>query len=121
MSLTLARREVPILVGLRLFLPAVWTDEAARMERAGVPEAARAPRTKPEIALDEVDRVRAAGTRFGLVLADAGYGCSATFRAGLSARGLAWAVGSGGSGNLGRSAEWNFCLMAAKIVAGRER
>ena len=92
-SLTLARREVPILVGLRLFLPAVWTDDAARMERAGVPEAARAPRTKPEIALDEVDRVRAAGTRFGLVLADAGYGCSATFRAGLSARGLAWAVG----------------------------
>ena len=92
-SLTLARREVPILVGLRLFLPAVWTDDAARMERAGVPEMAQAPRTKPEIALDEVDRVRAAGTRFGLVLADTGYGCSATFRAGLSARGLAWAVG----------------------------
>ena len=92
-SLTLARREVPILVGLRLFLPAVWTDDVGRMERAGVPEAARVPRTKPEIALDEVDRVRAAGTRFGLVLADAGYGCSATFRAGLSARGLAWAVG----------------------------
>ena len=92
-SLTLARREVPVLVGLRLFLPTSWTDDAARMERAGVPEAARAPRTKPETALDEVDRVRAAGTRFGLVLADAGYGCSPTFRGGLSARGLAWAVG----------------------------
>ena len=92
-SLTLARREVPVLVGLRLFLPAAWTDDMARMARAGVPETARAPRTKPEIALDEVDRVRAAGTRFGLVLADAGYGCSAAFRAGLSARGLAWAVG----------------------------
>ncbi len=92
-SLTLARREVPILVGLRLFLPTSWTDDAARMARAGVPETARAPRTKPEIALDEVDRVRAAGTHFGFVLADAGYGCSATFRAGLSARGLAWAVG----------------------------
>ena len=92
-SLTLARREVPVLVGLRLFLPTSWTDDAARMARAGVPEAAQTPRTKPEIALGEVDRVRAAGTRFGLVLADAGYGCSTTFRAGLSARGLAWAVG----------------------------
>ena len=63
------------------------------MARAGVPKAAQTPRTKPEIALGEVDRVRAARIRFGLVLADAGYGCSATFRAGLSARGLAWAAG----------------------------
>jgi SRSO17 transposase len=31
--------------------------------------------------------------RFGAVLADAGYGLSAPFRQGLSARGLAWAVG----------------------------
>lgn len=30
---------------------------------------------------------------FGVVLADAGYGLSAPFRQGLSARGLAWAVG----------------------------
>ncbi len=28
-----------------------------------------------------------------MVLADAGYGCSAVFRHGLDARGLAWAVG----------------------------
>ena len=31
-------------------------------------------RTKPEIALAEIDRVTAAGVRFGCVLADAGYG-----------------------------------------------
>ena len=35
----------------------------------------------------------AAGVRFGCVLADAGYGLSAPFRQGLTARGLAWAVG----------------------------
>ena len=35
----------------------------------------------------------AAGLRFGTVLADAGYGMSAPFRQGLSARGLTWAVG----------------------------
>jgi len=64
-SLTLARRELPVLLGLHLFLPASWTDDAARMAQAGVPEEERAARTKPEIALSEVDRVGAAGVRFG--------------------------------------------------------
>ncbi|MEG8223954.1 transposase, partial [Sphingomonas sp. HH69] len=41
----------------------------------------------------EIDRVIAAGVRFGCVLADAGYGLSAPFRQALSARGLRWAVG----------------------------
>jgi SRSO17 transposase len=63
------------------------------LERAGVPADHRAPRTKPEIALAEVDRLIAAGVRFGCVLADAGYGLSAPFRQGVTARGLAWAVG----------------------------
>jgi len=45
------------------------------------------------IALAEIDRVTAAGVRFGCVLADAGYGLSAPFRHGLTARNLAWAVG----------------------------
>jgi SRSO17 transposase len=92
-SLTLARHEVPVPVGLRLFLPKAWTDDPARCERAGVPQAACEPRTKPEIALAEIDRVIAAGVRFGCVLADAGYGLSAAFRQGLSARGLLWSVG----------------------------
>lgn len=51
------------------------------------------PRSKGEIALAELDRLRAEGLRFGVVLADAGYGSSATFRHGLDARGLLWAVG----------------------------
>lgn len=92
-SVTLASGEVPIMVGLRLFLPESWTGDVARLERTGVPLDYRAYRTKPEIALAEIDRVRAAGVRFGCVLADAGYGLSAPFRQGLSERGLAWAVG----------------------------
>jgi putative transposase len=35
-SLTLARGEVPVMVGLRLFLPETWTCDEARLERAGV-------------------------------------------------------------------------------------
>lgn len=49
-------------------------------------------RTKPEIAIEEIDRVIAAGVHFGCVLADAGYGLSAPFRQALSAR-VCWAVG----------------------------
>lgn len=92
-SLTLASREVPVMVGLRLFLPESWTSDSTRLDRAKVPEDRRDYRTKPEIALAEIDRVRSGGVRFGCVLADAGYGLSAPFRQGLSERGLLWAVG----------------------------
>ena len=40
------------------------------------------------MALAEIDRAIAAGVRFGCVLADAGYGLSAPFRQGLTARKL---------------------------------
>jgi SRSO17 transposase len=92
-SLTLARDEVPVMLALRLFLPESWTSKRARLERAGVPAEYRTARTKPQMALAELDRVIAAGVRFGCVLADAGYGLSAPFRQGLTARKLAWAVG----------------------------
>src|SRR4051812_7362530 len=92
-SVTLASGEVPVMVGLRLFLPESWTSDPARMNRARVPEDRQVFRSKPQIALAEIDRGRAAGVRFGCVLADAGYGLSAPFRHALGARGLHWAVG----------------------------
>src|SRR5947208_4210641 len=92
-SLTLAQGEVPVVLALRLFLPESWTSKRSRLERAGVPAEYRTARTKPEMALAEINRAIAAGVRFGCVLADAGYGLSAPFRQGLTARKLAWAVG----------------------------
>lgn len=92
-SLTLARGEVPVGLALRLFLPAEWTDDPERCRAAGVPDERFAPRTKLDLALDEIDRVTAAGVTYGCVLADAGYGVSSCFRQALSARGLTWAVG----------------------------
>src|SRR6187455_3850017 len=62
-SLTLARSEVPVCAGLRLFLPEDWCADAARRAAAGVPEAV-AYRPKRKIALDEIDRVLASGARF---------------------------------------------------------
>jgi SRSO17 transposase len=91
-SLTLARAEVPVGVGLRLFLPEDWCADAGRRAAACVPEAV-AYRPKWKIALDETDRVPASGARFGAVLADAEYGKAAEFRAGLAERALPYAVG----------------------------
>src|SRR3954464_10402544 len=96
-SLTLARGAVPLPVGLRLFLPAAWTDDAERCEAAGVPAPARPAQSKPAIALAEIDRVRAAGLRFSCVLADAGFGSSPALPPGLDARELAWAAGIAGT------------------------
>lgn len=92
-SVTLASREVPVMVGLRLFLPESWTNDVERMTVARVPLDRQQALTKPEIAIEEIDRVIASGVRFGCVLADAGYGSSGPFRQALSKRGLLWAVG----------------------------
>jgi SRSO17 transposase len=92
-SVTLASREVPVMVGLRLFLPETWTNDPGRMARAGVAKDRQIALTKPEIAIEEIDRVIASGVRFGCVLADSGYGSSGPFRQALSERGLKWAVG----------------------------
>ncbi len=67
-------------VGLRLFLLDAWTNKPERCARAGVPAAEMVPRSKGEITLAELDRIRAAGVRFETVLADAGNGASAEFR-----------------------------------------
>jgi SRSO17 transposase len=91
-SLTLASAEVPVGVGLRLFLPEDWGADAGRRGAVGVPETV-AYRPKRKIALDEIDRVSASGARFGCVPADAEYGRAAEFRGGLDERRLPYAVG----------------------------
>ena len=91
-STTLARDEIPVAVGLRLFLPEAWAIDKARRAKAYVPDDV-VHRPKWRIALDEIDRVIDCGIRFGDVLADAGYGMCGEFRGGLSERGLLWTVG----------------------------
>jgi SRSO17 transposase len=71
-SLTLASGELPVPVSLRLFLPETWTADPDRCARAGVREELRRALAKTDLALGEIDRVLAAGARFGCVLADAG-------------------------------------------------
>lgn len=91
-SVTLSRNETPVPIALRLHLSESWAADAKRRRKTYVPSEI-VYRPKWQIALDEIERIRRAGVRFGDVLADAGYGCAAEFRIGLSERGLRWAVG----------------------------
>jgi SRSO17 transposase len=91
-SLTLAKNDVPLPLGLRLYLPEAWAKDRERREKVGVP-ATIAFRPKWRIALDEIKRLRDGGVRFGTVLADAGYGVCAEFRRELAELSLTWAVG----------------------------
>jgi SRSO17 transposase len=91
-SMTLARDDIQAPIALRLYLPREWTNDRERCDGVKVP-AEIGYRPKWRIALDEIKRIRAAGVRFGGVLADAGYGVCAEFRHGLSDLGLTWAVG----------------------------
>lgn len=54
-------------VGLRLFLPEAWTRDPDRMAQTRVPQDRQTFLNKPEIAVEEIDRVTAAGVRFGWV------------------------------------------------------
>ena len=91
-SQAMARGAVPIPVALRLFLPDAWVNDMGRRRAARVPEAV-AGHPKWRIALDEIDRLRAQGVRFGGVLGDAEYGKVAAFRHALDDDGLLWALG----------------------------
>jgi SRSO17 transposase len=63
-SLTLARREVPVCVGLRPFLPETWARDPDRRLRAGVPLPVEF-QPKWRIALEEIDRCRGGVRRCG--------------------------------------------------------
>lgn len=78
---------------LQLYLPDSWLTDTKRLDKAGVPKDHRRPRTKHQIALALLDRVRAEGLPGRAVVADAGYGVSGDFRDGLEQRGLSYIVG----------------------------
>jgi SRSO17 transposase len=91
-SLTLATARVHVPVDFELYLPRSWTDDPDRRAEARIPDDIKF-KTKPELALDMIDRALADGLPRGVVLADSAFGDSSDFREELRCRGLDYAVG----------------------------
>lgn len=91
-SVSLVNEAVSIPAAYRLYLPEAWARDRSRCRVAGVPKEIRF-QTKGEIALDQIDALRAEGLPEAPVVADAGYGTSGEFRHGLTNRHLPYVVG----------------------------
>jgi SRSO17 transposase len=74
-------------VSAQLFLPASWTSDPARRTQAHIP-AEETAQTKLERALALLDRARAWGVPFTIVVADAGSGDTPALLAALEERGV---------------------------------
>jgi SRSO17 transposase len=91
-TLSVANEGGSLPIGFGLYLPKEWAEDGARRAAAGVPEAVMF-QTKPQIALSQIGDASAQGVPAGVVLGDVAYGNDSGFRDGVSALGLAYAVG----------------------------
>ena len=91
-SLSLATSTGSLPIGYQLYLPREWADDAARRQKAGVPEDVMF-QTKPALAMRQIEAALAANYPRGVVLADAAYGDETGWREQLAGHGLRYAVG----------------------------
>lgn len=91
-SISLASSQASLPVAWQLYLPEDWACDTERRAKTGVPQEVRFA-TKPQIALQQLSALLAAGAPSYCVLADAGYGVDNTFRQALSDMGLRYTVG----------------------------
>jgi SRSO17 transposase len=89
--ITYATSAFSTIVDGDVFLPKSWIEDFARRERAGVPKEISF-RTKPQIAIDLLDRTLADGLRPRWISADEAYGRSSDFLIALQKRALFYVV-----------------------------
>ncbi len=75
-------------INAQLYLPEVWTEDRTRCRDVRVPEAVTFA-SKPELALQLVDRAQAWGVPFATIVTDAGYGIPSFLQA-LDTRGRSY-------------------------------
>jgi SRSO17 transposase len=90
-SLTLCTPTEQLPVDFELYLPPSWTEDPQRRREARIPEHI-VFRTKPELALQMFRRALDNQLPRGIVLADAAYGNSSSFRSELRKLGLYYAM-----------------------------
>jgi SRSO17 transposase len=91
-SLSIANNHTSLPIAYRLYLPEAWANDAARRNKAGVPDDI-VFRTKPQIALGQIRSALRAGVSPATVLMDAGYGVDTEFRDGITELGLCYVAG----------------------------
>jgi SRSO17 transposase len=90
-TLSLVNPSMSVPCAYRLYLPESWAEDRGRRRAAVIP-AEIGFQTKVELALAGIDQLLADDLPRSPVVADAGYGSATEFRAGLTARGLSYAV-----------------------------
>jgi len=90
-SLSVATRTEQLPIDFELYLPRSWTGNARRRKEARIPEGVGF-QTKPELAMQMIDRALEDGVPQGVVLADEAYGNINQFRQELRRRTLDYAV-----------------------------
>jgi SRSO17 transposase len=95
-SLHLASGFGGVCIGMRLYLPETWADDAERREKAAVPEDV-VFKKKWEIALDLIETAIGWKTPYRPVLADSGYGDCGEFRQQLEQWDLEYILGVSGT------------------------
>ncbi len=93
-SLSIANHAASLPIAYQLYLPEDWAGDVERRRKAKVPDHVTF-KTKPQIALDQIEEALATGVSKGVVLADAGYGNDMKFRTGVTALGLTYVAGIG--------------------------
>jgi SRSO17 transposase len=91
-SLSVANEAASLPIAWRLYLPEEWATDRRRRRQAGVPDEV-AFRTKPQIALGQIEAALRAGVARGTVLTDAGYGNDTDFRDQITGWQLLYVVG----------------------------
>lgn len=95
-SLCVANKIAHVPVDFELYLPSSWIEDKKRREESRIPPDS-VFKTKPELALEMIARAVHDKIPGNIVLGDAAYGTSTSFREGVRAQGLDYAVGITGT------------------------
>ncbi len=90
-SLSIATRTEHLPIDFELYLPESWANDPARRLEARIPEELSL-QTKPQLALQMIERTVKDGVPPGVVLGNSAYGSSGEFRARIRSLGLHYSM-----------------------------